>query len=373
MTTISRSERRASHLAGMLGIALSCSLIFLAACSRQDLPGIAEERVPPGEAAEIERVVSMFTDAIEARDDGELTRRGAHPKHHGCVHGNFAIDADLPAELQVGVFQAGASYPVWIRFSNNADPQADIEADVRGMALKLLEVDGSKLFEPDPNARTQDFLLVSHPVFVFPDVATYSQAFEAFADDRALSFFFNPFDSHLRAFMIVREMLARHADLLDLRWFSMVAYRFGDGRAVKYSASPCVRANTPLPQTPPDDFLARQLGARLAADDACFEFSVQFQSDAASMPIEDPSRKWSESRSPFIPVAKIEIPAQAFDSPGRMAFCENLSFNPWRVLPEHRPLGGISRARRVIYDEISKFRRDRNRIVADEPRNLMVD
>ena len=52
------------------------------------------------------------------------------------------------------------------------------------MALKLLEVDGSKLFEPDPNARTQDFLLVSHPVFVFPDAATYSQAF---ADERALS------------------------------------------------------------------------------------------------------------------------------------------------------------------------------------------
>ena len=52
------------------------------------------------------------------------------------------------------------------------------------MALKLLEVDGSKLFEPDPNVRTQDFLLVSHPVFVFPDVATYSQAF---ADERALS------------------------------------------------------------------------------------------------------------------------------------------------------------------------------------------
>ena len=85
------------------------------------------------------------------------------------------------------MFQASASYPAWIRFSNNADPQADIEADVRGMALKLLEVDGSKLFEPDPNARTQDFLLVSHPVFVFPDVATYSQAFEAFADERALS------------------------------------------------------------------------------------------------------------------------------------------------------------------------------------------
>ncbi|MEE2984107.1 MAG: hypothetical protein VX929_12520 [Pseudomonadota bacterium] len=96
MTTIFRSKRTASRLAGTPRTALGFGLIFLAACSQQDTPGIAEERVPPGEAAAIGRVVSMFTATIEARDGDELTRRGAHPKHHGCVHGRFVVETELP-------------------------------------------------------------------------------------------------------------------------------------------------------------------------------------------------------------------------------------------------------------------------------------
>jgi hypothetical protein len=46
------------------------------------------------------------------------------------------------------------------------------------------------------------------------------------------------------------------------------------------------------------------------------------------------------------------------------ALGENLSFTPWHALPEHRPLGGINRARKVIYDLISTFRHREN----DQPR-----
>ena len=275
---------------------------------------LATETVPASEARDIAKVAARFQAAIIKRDSG-LTRRGAHPKHHGCVRARFTINAELRPDLRVGLFQAGVSYPAWIRYSNNGDPQADSEGDVRGMAIKLLDVDGPRLYQPDSNATTHDVLLVSHPAFLFPDVSTYAQAFEAFGEGHALRFFFNPFDPHLRAFLISRDMLVRHADLLDIRWFSMTPYLFGAERAVKYSATPCAIAQTLIPSAATDDFLRVQLAKRLREDNVCFTFAVQFQTDARRMPIEDASVEWDETDSPFIPMARIDIPRQSFASP----------------------------------------------------------
>jgi hypothetical protein len=64
--------------------------------------------------------------------------------------------------------------------------------------------------------------------------------------------------------------------------------------------------------------------------------------------------------SPYRKVATIRIPAQSFESPARMQYCENLVFSPWHTLPEHRPLGGINRAREVVYAVMSKRRHELN-------------
>ena len=85
------------------------------------------------------------------------------------------------------------------------------------------------------------------------------------------------------------------------------------------------------------------------------------------MPIEDPSVRWDEGAAPFRKVATLEIPPQDFDTPERQHFAENLSYNPWRCLPEHRPLGGISRARRQVYRALSAYRHDRNAEPSVEP------
>lgn len=341
----------------------------LAGCERSTPPELGAEQVPPTEAADIARVIALFKAQVAARDADGPTRRGAHPKHHGCVQAQFTVLPNLPPAHYAGLFQPGASYPALVRFSNNADPQPDQAADVRGMAIKLFNVPGPRLFQPDAAASTHDLLLVSHPVFLFPDVATYTKAFAAFGEDRALSFFFNPLDPHLRAFLIVRAMLASHTDLLAVRWFSMVPYRFGARQAVKYSARPCeTRTSRPAPAAGQDpDFLRTRLRAALTSNSACFEFAVQFQRDPAAMPIEDPSVNWSEEHSPFIPLARLHIPPQDFTTPAQMAQCENLAFNPWRVLPAHRPLGGISRARRVIYEAMAAFRHERNQTLPAEP------
>jgi hypothetical protein len=75
------------------------------------------------------------------------------------------------------------------------------------------------------------------------------------------------------------------------------------------------------------------------------------------MPIEDPTVEWKEASSPFIPVAKILISPQTVESG---AACEVRSFTPWHTLPDHRPLGGISRARKVVYQTISTLRHQLN-------------
>jgi hypothetical protein len=78
------------------------------------------------------------------------------------------------------------------------------------------------------------------------------------------------------------------------------------------------------------------------------------------MPIEDPSVEWSETLSPFITVANIRVPAQNFDSREQNLFCDNIAYNPWQALPEHRPFGGINRLRKFVYEAVSTYRHVRN-------------
>ena len=88
---------------------------------------------------------------------------------------------------------------------------------------------------------------------------------------------------------------------------------------------------------------------------------VQFQAEPERMPIENPMVPWKESDSPYHAVARLRIPRQGFlDSPAQTALCENISFNPWRTLSEHRPLGTINRVRLDVYQAISQFRHARN-------------
>ena len=106
---------------------------------------------------------------------------------------------------------------------------------------------------------------------------------------------------------------------------------------------------------------------RLLKEDVYFDFMVQMQTHPYKTPIENALVPWDEEISPFRKVATIWIPKQRFDSPEQLEFCDNLSFTPWHCLPEHRPLGSVSRVRRIVYAEISKFRHRENNVPREEP------
>ena len=127
-----------------------------------------------------------------------------------------------------------------------------------------------------------------------------------------------------------------------------------------------------VPFNPPANFLREAAAAQLAREDAVFDFAVQFQRDADSTPLEDPSRAWSLANSPPRKVATLRILQQLFDTPEIDSYGENLSFTPWHCLPEHRPLGAINRARWTVYETLSAFRHEANKAPQSEPTDWKV-
>ncbi len=86
-----------------------------------------------------------------------------------------------------------------------------------------------------------------------------------------------------------------------------------------------------------------------------------------AMPVEDATVEWNEAKSPPVKVATLRIPVQHFDTPAVREFDENLSFTPWHSLETHRPLGGVNRCRKRVYDAISEERHRANRAPRREP------
>ena len=331
---------------------------------RMPLP-LAKEQIPKEEGRYIEDLRKRLTAKIKSEYPKGIMRRDAHPKMHGLVRAYLIVEPDLPPELQVGVFKQNRRYKAWIRFSNqNGTIQPDIKSDIRGMAIKLMGVPGKKILEAEADEQTQDFILISTDVFVTANVQEFAGLIKAMTSNVvAIGWFFL---THWRVAYNLWHSMLKFANPLHISYFSTTPYLYGD-KAVKYAVIPSTPSIDHLPEKPTNNFLRRAMIAQLEKEDALFDFMIQIQTDAEKMPIEDPGKLWPESLSPFRKVATIRIHRQNFDSEEQREFGENMSFTPWHALPEHRPLGGINRARRVVYDAISAFRHQHNGVERKEP------
>ncbi len=329
----------------------------------------------PGEAEATRSIADVIARTIEERYPAEKrpARRDAHPKAHGCVRASFTVDDTVPENLAQGVFIPGRSYEAWIRFSNgNSDPERpDVLGDARGMAIKLMGVPGAKLLPEESTAETQDFIMINHPVFFIDDPRDYLTLVKRGSSANPLVKVLAPFALGLKGAMIARTISKKQIENpLHTRFWSMVPYRLGDDarkQAIKFSAIPCLaHANNDIPKDPDANYLRKAMANTLSTGDACFDFMVQPRRSEA-MKVEDSKTEWLESEAPFIKVAKVHVPKQVFDTDAQMAFCENLSFTPWHALPEHRPLGGVNRVRRIVYEQVSRLRHDLNHAPRKEP------
>jgi len=334
-------------------------------------PVSTEEEIPKDEAALTQGIIEDAIRIVEQHRDNTRVLRDAHAKAHGCVKAQLTVLPDLAPELRHGVLaEPGKTWQAWMRLSNgNAYPQFDSARDARGMAIKLLDVPGEKLLSSKATAGNQDFVMFNNSVFFVRDVAEYKQNFAAQADGHKVLAFFPSWDPRsweIRHLIIAMKTLAPAPDSpVSATYNSIAPFKLGPHN-IKYRVIPdpqsCPPYQLPEQNTKLPNFLRNALYQQLSLDrvPACFALQVQRQNAAHYMPIEDTSVEWSESISPFETVATIRVPAQDFDSREQNQFCDNLSFNPWHALPEHRPIGGINRLRKAVYEAVSVYRHQRN-------------
>ena len=325
---------------------------------------------PEHEAEVAKKIVDLMRDQMMKNYSSGKMLRDVHSKGHGCVKAEFIVRRDLPADLRVGIFKEPRTFPALIRYSNAGalapigGTAHDIKRDARGMAIKLLGVEGEKLLEDEKLAHTQDFLLFSVNTFFTEGPEGFFDLMQAITTSRFANIRY--LLTHPSVTSALVRSLYKHPSLLELQYFSAVPYRFGS-KACKYSARPSRDRRSALPTKITPNYLREKMQERLLKEDVYFDFMVQMQTHPYKTPIENALVQWDEEISPFRKVATIRIPKQRFDSPEQLEFCDNLSFTPWHCLPEHRPLGSVSRVRRIVYAEISKFRHHENNEPREEP------
>jgi catalase len=309
---------------------------------------------------------------IVAANRTPVYQRDAHAKPHGCVRAVFEVP-EAQAGFRYGVFARPGSYEAWVRFSNGTVPSlADTEKDARGMAIKVMGVSGPQLLDPRLSGSTQDFVMINSPNFFVRRLDDYAELERQSAKNTPFRYFFadgspNPFRWKLRELYLgLSTRKAAPASPLSDQYYSMSAYGLGP-QAVKFSARAC--ENTPdgrVDRSNPN-FLRDAMQDVLRYRDACFQFMIQVRDEDSRMPVEDATVRWSEKDSPFVPVARVFIPRQVFDTPAQNEMCEDLSFNPWHGLTDQKPLGKINEMRRELYLATAAFRRGRNGSAMQEP------
>lgn len=260
---------------------------------------------------------------------GGHAMRGAQARSHGLLNAVLIVEPDLPEVLRQGMFATEARYPVIMRFSTSpGDVLPDSVSTPRGLALKVYGVIGDRL--PGGEGQTQDFV-----------------------------------------------MAAGHAEthILGDSFFSQAPIRFGDyvARIGVAPVSPGLMALTdqPLKLTGHPTALRDSVVEFFANHRAEWELRVQLCTDLEAMPVENAAKAWPEDKSPYLTVARIRAdPQRAWSDSRAEAGGDALSFSPWHGLIAHRPLGSIMRLRRAAYEASANFRRERNRVVAEEPRSF---
>jgi hypothetical protein len=351
-------------------------------------PLLPVERKPAGEDAAIAEMLAELQGQLTRNyvAKGLLVRRDAHPKHHGgLVRATLKVGDDCPEELRHGIFVPGREYPAFLRFSNG-DPKVkhDLEGDVRGLAIKLTgDVRPSMLGEHE-----HDLLLATGEAFFGRDAVDYRGFPAASVSWPKLFRYFVP--RRVRAGMRLLSGLQVPSSPLSPNYFSQVPYRLGP-HCVKYLVRRrglAATANRPLhlragvrhalaavlfilrflesafkltATLPWHDASRNELVRELSEVPVLLDVFAQRWPDLSNLPvwaIEDATRTWT---APFAKVATIEIPPQtAVEICSRKEAAEHWSFHPWRVAPEHQPLGGISRARLAVYSAMSAFRNEQN-------------
>ena len=320
--------------------------------------------------------------------------RPVHAKSHGVLVGTLDVLPNLPPELAQGLFANPGTHPVVMRLSTNpGDLLADNVSSPRGLAIKILDVEGAKL--PGHEGSTQDFVCVNANAFAAPDPAGFLKTLKlldktlelpegvkhvvsvaAQATNAVLKL------AHLPSAAL--ESLGAPATHILGESFSTVApVRYGAfvGKIGIAPASPNLTELTGKHVDLGADYNALEelIKKFFRHETAVWEVKAQLalaedpalEDAKKDFPIEKADKSWPEDKSPWQTVASITVLPQDSYSDARQLFVDDsLSFSPWHALAAHQPLGGIMRARRKAYEEARKYRAQRNNRTIVEPASI---
>jgi hypothetical protein len=276
-----------------------------------------------------------------------VATRDVHTKSHGTYQGTFTVLAGIPQAQRVGLFATAASYSFTARFSNGAPGKGpDIIPNVRGLGLKVHNVPGAKLLLGDEAAECVDFLLANNTHSFHTVLEDYPgvQALLSKGNIRGVLKQY-PVEGKL----LLQAVLKFVKNPTRLTYHSQTPYCLGDG-AIKYALIPqklgwwaSICSFFSLPNVFDRDYLRHATEKSMRKGAVKFTLCVRVQTEQDS--IEDSSTIWNGK---LVPVAELVFnrlgSAEVLESAG-----EGLTFNPWRTLLEHRPLGWVNRVRQVVY------------------------
>ncbi|HKP40050.1 catalase family protein [Mycobacterium sp.] len=315
--------------------------------------------------------------------------RDAHAKSHGILRGELTIYPNLPEPYRQGLFATPGPYPVIARLSSTSGAlRSDETRGIRGLGIKVLGVEGKRSLSED-TATTQDFILVTHREFPFPDAQAYLKRGMPFAvllarlPDSVLKFVGHTLGAVRPILEFFGGSLPATLDLfshpnthiLGMTFFSSAPLRHGNyvAKLLLAPLSENVKAfiDQPVPAGAGKEAFRDMVVDFFANNSAEYELRVQLCTNPVTMPIEDATVSWPEEESPHVGVAKITFGVQNPATDARRAFGDDvLSFNSWRGLAAHRPLGSINRLKKLVYEASSDFRHRVNNVARVEPTKI---
>jgi hypothetical protein len=317
-----------------------------------------QEKIAPDEEQRYAGYAQQFAALQAERSARWGTGRALHRKQLTAAHGTLEVLDGLPGYARHGLFSRPRDYDVWVRLSNGGmDRASDRTPDIRGFAMRVFGVEGDSALGNGP-AKSQDFTLINQEVFGFATADQFVDFVMAASRGNGA---------------ILRHLFKRYGLLGGPRKLAQFAKAIGrpfggfatdplfsaapmanGPYAVRVRLLPVASNGTPVPDARSD--WAADFSARLAKRPLHWDLQLQYYLDESVTPIEDASVNWG---APYHTVARLMLPRQDTASPEGRALVDKVEacvIDPWQALADHRPLGDVQRARKVVYFQSQKGR-----------------
>ncbi len=360
--------------------------------------------------------VNKVQDLYRTGDGRRQVLRAAHARAYGCLNATLKVSNDLPDSIKVGLFkESGKEFPAMIRFSSGSGSsnKTDKDADFKGFAIKIGDIQGPAVQNPQAIINVQDFLFTNRPSTFIKTPEEQLEFFEAAGHGKlgALGYFakfsrfgmFKKFrvDSARKLKSVFTESYWSRVPFLMLNETDISSLNSGTlsdsfiknppsefaQKAVKLVVHPCDQEPGQEPllseadfENKADDYLFDDFintVKNVNSKPLCFKMAVQFfnKNQPIMTPLNDPTQEWRESYKDIAEITIQRGQTQQMDSAVKAhtntqsrinqplgsqelesGDCERLAFNPWNGLVSHLPVGEMNFARKDVLAASQKKR-----------------